>query len=151
VLLIAGADKEDSFRQQAQRLGIQDKVKFLGGRNDVPALFQAADVVIHPAYRENTGNVLLEAMIAGRPVVATDVCGYAHYVNEADMGEVLPSPFSAAEFSAAVSRVLTVSDAEWRRRGLRFAEREEIYSRPAVAADLLEQFCLGEDATRLAS
>jgi UDP-glucose:(heptosyl)LPS alpha-1,3-glucosyltransferase len=152
VLLIAGADKEDSFRQQAQRLGVQERAIFLGGRNDVPALFQAADVVIHPAYRENTGNVLLEAMIARRPVVATDVCGYAHYIEEAEMGEVLASPFSADEFRAAVERIVAVEDSEWRQRGARFAQREEIFSRPQVAADLLESFChCAESSARLAS
>lgn len=140
-LLVVGADKEDRFRQQAKRLGVSDRLTFLGGRDDVPALFQAADLVVHPAYRENTGNVLLEAMIAGRPVVATDVCGYAHYVSEANMGAVLPSPFSGRAFYQAAERILGVNDEEWRRRGAEFALREEIYSRPAVAADLLEQFC----------
>lgn len=140
-LLVAGSDKEDSFRQQAKRLGVSEQILFLGGRDDVPGLFQAADLVVHPAYRENTGNVLLEAMIAGRPVVATDVCGYAHYVTEAQMGEVLASPFAPAAFYQAVERILAVPDGEWRRRGARFSRREEIYSRPRVAADLLEEFC----------
>ncbi|MEX1033852.1 MAG: glycosyltransferase family 4 protein [Cellvibrionaceae bacterium] len=141
VLLVAGADKKAIFRQQARRLGVQDRVTFLGGRDDVPALFKAADLVLHPAYRENTGNVLLEAMIAGRPVLATDVCGYAHYVSDAQMGEVLASPFSATAFYRAAMRILAVANQEWRRRGAEFAKREDIYSRPAVAADLLEQFC----------
>lgn len=140
LLLVAGADKEESFRQQARRLGVQDRVLFLGGRDDVPALFQAADLVIHPAYKENTGNVLLEAMIAGRPVVASEVCGYAHYIVEAGLGEVLASPFSATAFYRAVERTLAVPDQQWRAQGTRFAKREDIYSRPAVAADLLEQF-----------
>src|SRR5690606_3754256 len=130
-----------AFRQQAQRLGVADSLRFLGGRDDVPALFQAADVVIHPAYRENTGNVLLEAMIAGRPVIATDVCGYAHYIDEAKMGVVLPSPFSSADFRKAVRNCLQVADEEWRRRGAGFAANSDIFSRPVVAADLLEGFC----------
>ncbi|MGQ9427150.1 glycosyltransferase family 4 protein [Gilvimarinus sp. F26214L] len=140
VLLVAGADKDARFRQQASRLGVAEQVHFLGGRSDVPALFQAADVVLHPAYKENTGNVLLEAMIAGRPVIATDVCGYAHYISDAQMGEVLASPFSPVAYLNALERVLGVADQQWRSRGAEFAAREEIYSRPAVAADLLEQF-----------
>jgi UDP-glucose:(heptosyl)LPS alpha-1,3-glucosyltransferase len=142
LLVVAGADKTAHFRRQARRLGVLERVIFLGGRDDVPALFQAADLVIHPAYKENTGNVLLEAMIAGRPVVASEVCGYAHYIVEAAMGKVVPNPFSAAAFLQAVERTLAVPDAEWRRRGAHFASHEAIYSRPAVAADLLEQCCV---------
>lgn len=44
---------------------------------------------LHPAYSENTGTVLLEAMVAGLPVIATDVCGYAHYIVDEHMGKVL--------------------------------------------------------------
>lgn len=148
LLLVAGADKEEAFRRQARHLGVEDRVVFLGGRDDVPALFQAADLVIHPAYKENTGNVLLEAMIAGRPVVAGDVCGYAHYIEEAQMGDVVGSPFSSAAFYRAVEHTLAVPDQEWRERGARFAKRDEIYSRPAVAADLLEQFASDAHSTQ---
>ena len=45
-----------------------------------------ADLLIHPAYNENTGTVLLEALVAGLPVLVSAVCGYAHYIAEADAG-----------------------------------------------------------------
>lgn len=140
VLLVAGQDKETAFALQAKRLGVGDKVHFLGGRDDIPQLLQIADVVLHPAYRENTGNVLLEAMIAGRPVIATEVCGYAHYIADANMGVVLAKNFSIADYLNAVDEVLSVEDTVWRERGREFAGREEIYSRPQQVAQLLTQF-----------
>ena len=59
----------------------------------MPAFLLAADLLLHPAYHENTGTILLEALVSGLPILTTDVCGYAHYVQEAKAGCVLTSPF----------------------------------------------------------
>ncbi|GAB1258483.1 glycosyltransferase family 4 protein [Aurantivibrio plasticivorans] len=145
ILLVAGQDKEASFVLQAKRLGVNDSVRFLGGRDDIPQLLQIADVVLHPAHRENTGNVLLEAMIAGRPVIATEVCGYAHFIDDAEMGVVLAKDFSPSDYLQAVEDVLAEDDQVWRERGKLFAQREEIYSRPQQVAKLLTQFAKGKE------
>lgn len=142
VLLVAGQDKPDSFLRKAKSLKVESQIHFLGGRDDVAELLQAADVVLHPAHKENTGNVLLEAMVAGRPVITTDVCGYAHYVTDADMGVVLQSSTSIAatfkdRYLAALSHVLSISDDTWRERGRAFAAQPEIYSRPTFAANAI--------------
>ena len=70
-------------------------VEFLKGRSDIPRFLLGADLLIHPAYNENTGTVLLEALVAGLPVLVTDVCGYAHYITDANCGRVVPSPSSS--------------------------------------------------------
>ncbi|WP_163066577.1 glycosyltransferase, partial [Acinetobacter baumannii] len=69
---------------------LNDQVQILKGRSDIPRFLLGADLLIHPAYNENTGTVLLEALVSGLPVLVTDVCGYAHYIAEADAGRVLP-------------------------------------------------------------
>ena len=139
VLLVVGEDKREQFERQAQKLGLQERVCFLGGRDDVPNLLQAADVLLHPAYKENTGNALLEAMIAGLPVVTSDVCGYAHYVRDAQMGTVISSPFSGDDFVAAINDALTISGEQWHRKGESFAANSDVYSRPQVAVDIMEK------------
>ncbi|MGI1679671.1 MAG: glycosyltransferase family 4 protein [Cellvibrionaceae bacterium] len=138
VLLVAGQDKADKFVRLAKKLKVLDHVKFLGGRDDVPELLQASDVVLHPAHKENTGNVLLEAMVAGRPVITTDVCGYAHYVKQANMGVVIDSTFSQKKYLESVKQVLSIDDNTWRDRGKLFSAQEEIYSRPEFVAGVLE-------------
>src|SRR5690606_31555891 len=60
-LLVVGEDRAGPFRKIAEGEGVADQVHFLGGRDDVPAILQAVDLLLHPAYRENTGNALLEA------------------------------------------------------------------------------------------
>lgn len=137
-LLVVGEDKQKPYLRLAKRLGVAGRVAFLGGRNDLPDLLQAADVLVHPAYRENTGNVLLEAMIAGLPVVASDVCGYAHYVADAGMGEVVASPFAVDAFVASIRRVLAKSADSWHCGGAQFASQAEIYHRPQVAVNIIE-------------
>ena len=139
VLLVVGEDKRESFVRQANKLGLNDKVRFLGGRDDVPALLQAADVLLHPAYKENTGNALLEAMIAGLPVVTSDVCGYAHYVRDVAMAGVVASPFNGSDYVAAIKKALTVSAELWHERGQAFANNSDVYSRPQVAVDIMEK------------
>ncbi len=148
VLLVVGDDKRESFVRQAQKLGLVERVRFLGGRDDVPNLLQAADVLLHPAYKENTGNALLEAMIAGLPVVASDVCGYAHYVRDGEMGAVITSPFNADDYVTAIVRALTVSGDQWHQKGKNFAATSDVYSRPQVAIDIMEKLADEKSASQ---
>ena len=137
-LLVVGDDNPAAFETQAEQLGVRDKVIFLGGRADVPEILQATDLLFHPAYKENTGNVLLEAMIAGVPVITTEVCGYAHYVRDAGMGEVLKEPFEGKACVAAITRALAHDACYWHEKGAHFAETSDIYHRPQVAVDVIE-------------
>ena len=92
-LFIVGQDDPRLFQAQAKGLGISKQVTFFRGRDDIPRFLVGADMLMHPAYNENTGTVLLEALVAGLPVLCTAACGYAHYVTDAQAGDVVPSPF----------------------------------------------------------
>lgn len=133
-LFVVGQDNSRPFAAQAHRAGVAGQVSFLQGRDDVPELLWAADLLIHPAYRENTGTVLLEAMVAGLPVLTTDVCGYAHYVTDASMGSVVPSPFDQSVLNRGLSELLFRRAEDWRARGRAFAETADIYAMPERAA-----------------
>src|SRR5690606_2295489 len=74
-LLVIGQDDPKPFKLQAKALGVSSMVEFLKGRSDIPRFLLGADLLIHPAYNENTGTVLLEALVAGLPVLVSDVCG----------------------------------------------------------------------------
>jgi len=139
-LIIIGEDRVLPFRRQAKRLGILQQIEFLGGRNDVPRFLLAADVLLHPAYNENTGTVLLEAAVSGLPVLTTDVCGYADYIKTAQVGIVLPSPFQQARFNQALADMLLSSEdrKHWQQNGLAFANQADIYSMAKHAADIIE-------------
>ena len=138
-LIVIGQDDPKPFLLQMKALGIGDRVRILKGRSDIPRFLLGADLLIHPAYNENTGTVLLEALVAGLPVLVTDVCGYAHYIAEADAGRVLPSPFRQAALDAALREMLSdaAARAAWSRNGLAYAESADLYSMPERAADVI--------------
>ena len=137
-LFVIGQDAPGAFLRLAQRLGIGSQVEILRGRDDIPRFLLGADTLVHPAYVENTGTVLLEAMVAGLPVLATDICGYAHYITDANAGMVVPSPFDQSGFNAMLLETMTSPErGAWQENGLRFAADADIYEMPSRAADLI--------------
>ena len=58
-LIVIGQDAPEGFRRQAAALGLAAQVDILAGRSDIPRFLLGADLLIHPAYNENTGTVLL--------------------------------------------------------------------------------------------
>lgn len=143
-LIAIGQDDPRPFLLQSTALGLSEQVQILRGRSDIPRFLLGADLLIHPAYNENTGTVLLEALVSGLPVLVTEVCGYARYIAEADCGRVLSGPFRQEALDRLLAEMLTDAPqrAAWGRNGLAFAETADLYSLPQRAADLI----LGEGA-----
>jgi glycosyltransferase involved in cell wall biosynthesis len=69
-----------ALEELAAGLGVADRVRFLGFREDVGSLYAAADVVALSSTVEGTPVTLIEALAAGRPVVSTDIDGVADVV-----------------------------------------------------------------------
>lgn len=140
-LMVLGDDKERAFRKQARALGIENRVLFMRGQPGVTRFMLGADLLIHPAYSENTGTVLLEAIIAGLPVLATDVCGYAFHIERARAGRVLVSPFDQEQLNRALRDMLDAPErGEWSENGIRYGRTQDLYSMPEVAADYIEAY-----------
>lgn len=138
-LVIVGKDDPYMYRQQAAQVGIEQRVFFLGPRSPVGDLLHAADVLLHPARRELAGNVILEAMLCGVPVLASSHCGYAYYVVEQQMGALIPANTSPTAIAELVAATLAISTDVWRKRAELFARNSDVFSRPAVAVAALEK------------
>jgi UDP-glucose:(heptosyl)LPS alpha-1,3-glucosyltransferase len=138
-LFVIGQDDPKVFQVQSATLGLGDQVQFLKGRSDIPRFLLGADLLIHPAYNENTGTVLLEALVAGLPVLVSAVCGYAHYIAEADSGRVLDDPFDQTQLNNCLAHMLAddAARAAWSQHGLTFADTADLYSMPQHAADVI--------------
>ncbi len=138
-LIAIGQDAPDSFLRMARRLGLGASVRILKGRSDVPRFLFGADLLVHPAYAENTGTVILEAIVAGLPVLATEVCGYANHVARADAGRIIPSPFRQDRFNEMLCEMICSDQAaRWRQNGITYSRIADIYSGPEIAADYIE-------------
>ena len=140
-LIAIGDDDPRHFQAQARALGLADRVSILRGRSDIPRFLLGADLLVHPAYNENTGTVLLEAVVAGLPVLTSAVCGYAHYIADADAGRLIEEPFVQATMDSLLCAMLgdETARASWRRNALAFAESADIYSNAERAADVILQ------------
>jgi glycosyltransferase involved in cell wall biosynthesis len=80
-LALAGeGETADALRAQARRLGIDSHVRLLGYRHDIPDLLRAADLFVMPSLTEGFCSVLIEAMLAGAPIVTTAVGGIPEVV-----------------------------------------------------------------------
>ncbi|MCC5886282.1 MAG: glycosyltransferase family 4 protein [Gammaproteobacteria bacterium] len=136
-MLVVGADDPQSMRRLAGRLGVGADVTFTGARDDVPRLLQAADLLLHPARTSKAGAVLLEALVAGLPVLTTATCGYALKVDAAGAGVVLREPFKQAALDLALARMLDDNLGAYRRRGLAYAARHDLHGqRRRVLAEI---------------
>ena len=140
-LMVVGEDNERPFQRLARRLGVARQVRFMQGQADVTRFMLGADLLIHPAYSENTGTVLLEAIIAGLPVLVTDICGYAVHIDRAQAGRVISSPFDQEVLNRALAEMLDAPERkQWSENGIRYGQEEDLYSMPDIVADTIEQF-----------
>ncbi len=91
-LVVAGRGDGRSYRALAGRLGVGDRVTWLAPRRDVEHLYAAADVVALPALYEPFGNVHLEALASGVPVLTSAQAGGSEAIVSGRNGWVVAAP-----------------------------------------------------------
>ncbi len=100
---------EGPDREQLQKLacasGVQHRVTFLGFRQDIAELLSCCDLFVLPSLFEGLCLVILEAMAAGKPVVATDIDGIKEVITSGETGLLVP-PANAVALAAAIQRLL---------------------------------------------
>jgi UDP-glucose:(heptosyl)LPS alpha-1,3-glucosyltransferase len=101
LLLVAGSDRAAaSYQRMADRFGVTGRVRFLGRRGDVELVMRAADALALPSLFEPFGNVALEAMASGLPVLTTSRCGAAEIVPGELHPMIVANPADVAELAA---------------------------------------------------
>ncbi|HET9688163.1 MAG TPA: glycosyltransferase family 4 protein [Pseudolabrys sp.] len=141
-LLVVGLDEGDDraleVARLAQILGVSERIKWLGHREEIPELLAAADLFVHPARYDTTGTVLLEAIVNGLPVITTSACGYAKHVSGADAGIVIQEPFHQRTFLAALETARDRDSSEhWSKSGTEYGKQKSLYEGKTRAAVLL--------------
>jgi glycosyltransferase involved in cell wall biosynthesis len=124
------------LEHEAARLGVEDRVRFLGHREDVPDLLAASDVFALPSLYEGSSLALLEAMAAGRAVVSSSIGGTAELIEDGANGLLVP-PGDVGALSSAIRRLLR-DDGLRARLGARGRDRVEANFAERATADAVE-------------
>jgi UDP-glucose:(heptosyl)LPS alpha-1,3-glucosyltransferase len=138
-LVVAGRDRDlKKFTARARRAGVADRVRFLGGREDVRPLYAAADCFILPSRYDPFPNTALEALAMGVPAIVSARCGAAEVIEPAVNGWVcqpddvpgLAALLRAADDAIRVERMGAAARASAERFGIdaMAARLAELYS-----------------------
>lgn len=154
VILCAGRDDGigEALERMADEKGLSAHFRFLGSRDDVPRLLEAADFGILCSHEEGFSNAILECMAAGLSMVVTDVGGNPEAVVNGETGFVVP----ARDPQALGDAIATLaSDGEMRRQfgragRRRIEERFSIESSVEAQAKLYEALLAGASAQSVA-
>jgi glycosyltransferase involved in cell wall biosynthesis len=140
VLWIAGEGPErNALGTLADDLGVAKRIRWLGWRDDVPALLAATDVLVCPSRIEPLGNVVIEAWAHGRPVVAAASAGPGWLIEDEVSGLLVPLE-NANALAGAVGRVLGDLGMSARLVEAGRAAYLARFSEPAVVARYVELF-----------
>ena len=112
VFAIAGdGELREALEKEAEDLGIRESLRFLGFRQNLPEVYADFDFAVLSSLNEGLPVTLIEAMAAGKPVVATDVGGVGDLVQSGKSGFLVP-PKDSAALAEAILRMLELPQAE---------------------------------------
>ncbi len=138
-LFIVGRGNSVPYKALAERLGVTDRVMFLGETNAPERLLALADAFVLPSLYEPFGIVVIEAMAAGVPVVTSRLTGAVEGMTHAEHGLYLDDPTSARELAHAVEEL--TNDGSLRHRLIEKGKMEaEQFSWQRIAARTLEVY-----------
>ena len=103
LVLVGDGELRGQFERQAESLGIAKRVHFLGARADVAELLKMADIYVHVPLFEGFGIAAVEAMAAGKPIIASDVPGLAQVVGDAAL---LVPPVDPKALATAIRKLI---------------------------------------------
>jgi glycosyltransferase involved in cell wall biosynthesis len=130
-LVIVGGGDTTPVRRRMTDLGLRDRVLLLGSTPDIAAVYGGADLLVHPSKAESFGLVVVEAMAAGLPVVATPVGIAPEAIREGRTGFLVRDPTPAA-LAAGIRRALQ-RRRDWPAIGAAAAREAKVYA-PATWA-----------------
>ena len=127
---------ETELRELAKELDVENQVKFLGFRKDVPDLMKVADLFAFPSYREGLSLSLMEAMASGLPVVCSEIRGNTDLIEDGK-GGYLVEPSDVEGFAKYIKELIEDSRLKSELGGFNL-EKIEHYSIENVLCEMEE-------------
>lgn len=131
---------ETELRELAKELDVENQVKFLGFRKDVPDLMKVADLFAFPSYREGLSLSLMEAMASGLPVVCSNIRGNSDLIEDGK-GGYLVHKYDAEGFIEAIN-ILTLNKNLREKMGERNLENIKKFDLDNVKKEMLSIYGL---------
>lgn len=97
---------KEKYEEQIKKYNLEERVKLLGFRKDIPDILTITDLYIMPSYREGLSKSMMEAMCYGLPVIASKIRGNIDLIGDNE-GGILCSPDDNAEFATAIKKFVT--------------------------------------------
>lgn len=110
-LIVAGRDDERPYRRQAARLGIEKGVAFVGGEKSTDHWLRVSDALIFPSYFDSFGFVIVEALAAGVPVIASRQAGGSELLTHGVDGWIVDAPDAQEQLSRGIRELTEPSSA----------------------------------------
>jgi len=105
-LVVAGNPRMQKYERLARRLGIANRVQFLGPRRDMLHCYFAADFLVHPTFYDPCSLVVLEALACGLPVITSRYNGASELLRPPHDGYVIDDPHDHAQLAACIEQLL---------------------------------------------
>lgn len=139
-ILCGIGEKQTELQEQVDKAGWHGNVHFLGFRNDVKELYEAADCFVMPSFREGLSRSIMEAMAGGLPCVVSKIRGNVDLI-ENGIGGYLCNPNDAQDFSDALAK-LTVDESlrmDMARRNLEAIKQYDVHVVEGEIRDIYEE------------
>lgn len=101
-ILVVAKGKKRFYLRLARRLGVEDKIIFAGGRKDLRKFYAASDLFVLPTVYEPFGNVCLETLASGLPIIVSKTSGAAEIITEGEDGLLLKNPRDFRELAEKI-------------------------------------------------
>jgi len=109
--IIIGKGNTDRYRAMAERLGVLNRILFLGVQKEIERFYAAADLFVLPTLYDPFSNATLEAMASGIPVITTKNNGVAELIDSGQEGFVMDDMFDSGELADKIT--LCLNDQEF--------------------------------------
>jgi UDP-glucose:(heptosyl)LPS alpha-1,3-glucosyltransferase len=138
-LVLVGSDRElANMQAAAERLKLADRVRFVGGQDDVRPWYGMADCFVLPTLYDPFPNAALEAMACGLPLITTQQCGAAEFVESGIEGYICRDPLDVVDLARCLN--LAASPAQSEKMGIAARKRVEPFGLDGMAQKLAELY-----------
>ncbi len=103
-VLVVAKGKKRAYLRLAKKLGIRSKIIFAGGRKDLRKFYAASDLFVLPTIYEPFGNVCLETLASGLPIIVSKASGAAEIITEGENGLLLKNPRDPQELAKKIKQ-----------------------------------------------